>query len=65
MRSTIERLPRPEHSGDWHDKPLRWAVRTGKEYQKFSTQKDARLYRRLRDSSPNEAAATRAYIDAA
>jgi len=64
MRSTIERLPHPEHHGDWHDKPVRWAVRTGTELQKFSTKKDALLYRRCRREAGSEAAATRAYVDA-
>lgn len=27
MNITLEKLERPEHWGDWHDKPLRWAVR--------------------------------------
>lgn len=45
---TITRIP-AEASGDWHDKPLRWAVTgPGTEVQKFSTRKDARRYRSLR-----------------
>lgn len=47
MKLTITRLERPEHCGDWHDKPLRWVV-TGAEIQKFSTKKDAMLWARSR-----------------
>lgn len=62
MRSTITKLPHPEPCGDWHDKPMRWAVRTGTELQKFSTKKDAMLYKRLRRLHGSESAATTAYI---
>ena len=34
---TVSKLPHAEHSGDWHDKPLRWIVSDGIECQKFST----------------------------
>ena len=45
---TVSRIP-TQASGDWHDKPLRWAV-TGPagEVQKFSTRKDAQKYKSLR-----------------
>lgn len=45
----IEKLERPEHQGDWHDKPLKWqAVGPGSEVQKFATKADATLYARIR-----------------
>jgi hypothetical protein len=62
MKSTITKLPHPEQCGDWHDKPLRWAVRTGTELQKFSTKKEALLYKRLRRLHGSESAAGAAYI---
>lgn len=64
MTSTITKLPHPEHCGDWHDKPLRWAVRTGLELQKFSTKKDALVYKRLRRLHGSKRAAHQAYVDA-
>ena len=56
MKLLITRLERPEHAGDWHDRPLKWVV-TGAETQKFSTKKDAEGYAvcRRRASSFNEA----------
>lgn len=46
---TVSKLDRAEYSGDWHDKPLKWIVKTGvKECQKFSTKKDADFYAKLR-----------------
>jgi hypothetical protein len=38
----VSRMDKPQASGDWHDKPLRWIV-TGpdSEVQKFATKKDA------------------------
>lgn len=54
----IERLQSPEHSGDWHDKPLRWKV-NGPEVQKFATKRDAKLWARFRSKmSFNEAMTT-------
>ena len=48
----ITKLVQPEHSGDWHDKPLRYAVfGPGAEVQKFCTKKDAESYRRIRRKS--------------
>jgi hypothetical protein len=47
---SIEKLPSPEHSGDWHDKPLKWQVFVANKpefRQKFSTLRDCRLYARL------------------
>lgn len=43
----VEKLPHPEHCGDWHDKPVRWNVICGSKNQKFSTKKDAETYARL------------------
>ena len=62
MKATIERLPRPEHQGDWHDRPLRWVVRFGTEAQKFATKRDAGLYADIRTVSPDEATAIRLYV---
>lgn len=56
--SAITVLPiSAEASGDWHDRPLRWAVYgPAIEVQKFSTKKDALLYKSLRRRLPaNEA----------
>ena len=43
---TVRKLERPEHSGDWHDKPLRWIAECVDKVftQKFSTRKDAELW---------------------
>lgn len=44
---TVRKLERPEHSGDWHDKPLRWIAECANNplfTQKFSTKKDAMLW---------------------
>ena len=58
MIITVTRLDQPYHSGDWHDKPLAWAVDgPGLEVQHFSTRKNAELYARCRRkaSGMNEA----------
>ena len=45
----IEKLPHAVHAGDWHDKPLKWQVKgPGAELQRFSTLKDAKLWRKSR-----------------
>ena len=45
----VTKLVAPEASGDWHDKPLRYAVfGPGAEVQKFCTKKDAQTYRSIR-----------------
>lgn len=49
IKFTIEKLPRPERVGDWHDKPIRWVARAAGEggwTQKFSTKRDAMLWRK-------------------
>jgi len=62
MNITIEKLERPEHWGDWHDKPLRWAVRgPGPECQKFSTRKEAGKYAAHRRRSTDAFSAIRNY----
>ena len=49
MQIEIVKLQRPEHCGDWHDKPLRYSVNGPRsECQKFSTKKDAEKYASLR-----------------
>lgn len=58
----VERMPREELHGDWHDKPCRWqVVGPGAELQKFSTRDDARLYARVRRASPDNITACSAY----
>lgn len=61
MKITIERMARPERSGDWHDKPLRWAVKTGAEVQRFSTKKEAERYRRVRRKSASDVEAIKRF----
>lgn len=59
---TITKLPSPEHSGDWHDKPLNWlASGPDKEAQKFSTKKDALHYARIRHACGTQAEAISAF----
>lgn len=55
--TTITPIIPPEHSGDWHDKPLKWQVNGLPEVQKFCTKKDAQAWIRIRKkvSSFNEA----------
>lgn len=58
MNIQIEKLTSEKYDGDWHDKPLRYAVKgPDAEIQQFSTKKNAELYRRirLRSNSLNEA----------
>lgn len=66
MRATckpvISKLERAEHGGDWHDKPLRWAVNTNTERQLFSTKREATDYARRRRASANESDAISAYV---
>lgn len=58
MEVRIEKLDRPEHHGDWHDKPLRYAVMgPGVECQKFSTKKEAKTYATDRRRSSTQAEA--------
>lgn len=60
----IEKLKRPEHSGDWHDKPLKWKViGPGKELQKFSTKKEALLYRKIRQNCSSFLEACQQFIN--
>ncbi len=59
--SIISRLERPEQSGDWHDKPLRWKVQTNNEVQKFATKKGAELYARIRRKATSDVEACHAF----
>lgn len=53
---------RPEASGDWHDKPLRWLVAgPAAEVQKFSTRKDAEKYKSLRRRAASQQIAGRLF----
>ena len=59
----IERLSRAEHQGDWHDKPLKWAVLgPDSEIQKFGTQKEANSYAKIRRQTKDFATAHLAFI---
>lgn len=61
----IVKLEREEHCGDWHDKPLRYAVNGPRsECQKFSTKKDARKYASLRRRNSDQLIAINAYRNA-
>lgn len=43
----VSRLPRPVHSGDWHDKPLQWTVTgEGAQEQMFRTKRHAEIWAR-------------------
>jgi len=58
----VEKLERPEHCGDWHDKPLRYAVNGPRsECQKFSTKKDAMTYRSMRARTNDQLVAINSY----
>lgn len=62
-RITISRLTHPEASGDWHDKPLRWAVTgPGDELQKFPTRKEAQKYKSIRFQSYDQKIAADRYV---
>lgn len=59
---TIEAIA-PEASGDWHDKPSRYAVKgPGAEVQKFSTKKDAQKYASLRRKAATQTEAGDAFV---
>lgn len=61
MKITISKI-QTEASGDWHDKPLRWAVNgPGSEIQKFTRQADARTYLQIRRQCKTQAEAIRIY----
>lgn len=63
---TISQMPKPEASGDWHDKPLKWLVEgPGEERQKFSTKAWATLYKRCRKASSDANEATRNFCNLA
>jgi len=60
---TITKLDRPEHSGDWHDKPLKWIVSgPSAETQKFSTKSDASNYASRRRRSGTQLEAINAFV---
>lgn len=62
MQIEVIALAAPVHSGDWHDKPLRWTVQgPGTELQNFVTKKDAMRYRSIRKRSFSFAEAIKAY----
>jgi len=59
---TVSKLARPQYSGDWHDKPLRWSVDGPRsECQKFSTKQDALQYARIRRRFMDQLDAINAY----
>jgi len=58
----IVKLAHEERCGDWHDKPLRYAVNGPRsECQKFSTKKDALRYASLRRRNADQLAAINQY----
>lgn len=58
----VEKLDKPEHCGDWHDKPLRWQVLGPRsECQKFSTKRDAQHYASIRRRKTDQLEAINAY----
>jgi hypothetical protein len=60
----VSRLERTEHSGDWHDSPLKWqVVGPGTEVQKFFTKKNALLYAKIRRNSKDFNEACRKYSE--
>ena len=62
IRLTLDKLERPEYHGDWHDKPLRWAVNGPRsECQKFSIKRDAQKYASIRRRSVDQLAAINNY----
>ena len=66
MKIVITKLDRPEHYGDWHDKPLKWLVKVSfdigdTETQKFTTKKEAKLYASIRRKSSTAWLASREY----
>lgn len=57
------RMDKPQASGDWHDKPLRWIVNgPDSEVQQFSTKKDALLYARIRRGAASQQEAMNHYV---
>lgn len=60
--TTITPIIPPEHSGDWHDKPLKWQVNGLPEVQKFPTKKDARMWIRIRKKAPSFIEAMRVFL---
>lgn len=62
LRSVIGKLAHNVLAGDWHDKPLRWEVRTGSERQLFSTRRDAALYARCRRMAGTESGAISLFL---
>jgi hypothetical protein len=59
---SISSIP-AEACGDWHDKPVRWAVYgPAGEVQKFSSRKNAQKYKSLRVQSDNQKNAINEYV---
>ncbi len=62
MKTAIQKLATPVHSGDWHDPPAKWAViGPGDERQSFATKKAALLYRKIRRKAASEHEASRVF----
>jgi len=63
MDISVMKLGFEINTGDWHDKPLRWAViGPDGETQNFSTKADAIRYRRIRKKSASFADASREFV---
>ena len=58
----VEKLPHILHDGDWHDKPLKWTTKgPNKEFQNFSTKKNALEYAKYRRRSESDLEAIQKY----
>lgn len=62
MKTEIHKLAKPVHAGDWHDRPLKWAVFFGPEVQQFATKAHARAYAAIRRRSATMGDAIHSYI---
>lgn len=65
MKSSITKLDSPVHSGDWHDKPLRWEIKNELgERQLFSTKREAEQWRAIRNRSASFSDAMTSFLNA-
>lgn len=63
---SIHKIEKPIYCGDWHDKPLRWAVVGPRdEQQNFETKKNAMKYASIRRRVSDQLEAINLYQDAA
>jgi hypothetical protein len=63
MDIVIARLDKIYPSGDWHDKPMKWAVIGPRgEQQHFSTKANATIYKRIRGKAESQSDAITRYV---